>query len=123
MKRTIPILILISFVLVQCATTLSRGGSQVQTVTDAQRDCCCTFISVVATGEEYNPFPGERATSAMNKARNEVARLGGNAMRIIDIESAADNEVMVIVEALICDQQVINSLLDQDDVNLGRNNL
>ena len=120
MKKAIPVILLLSVMFVQCATTLTRGGSQVQTVTDAQRDCCCTFISVVATGEEYNPFPGERAMSAMNKARNEVARLGGNAMRIIDIESASDDEVMVIVEALICEPHSLNSSADADDINLSQ---
>ena len=107
MKKAIPVLLLISAVFVQCAATLSRGGSQVQTVTDEQRDCCCTFITVVATGERFNPSPGERAQSALNQARNEVARLGGNAMRVLDIESTHD-EVMVVVEALIYDPQSNN---------------
>ena len=117
MKKVAPFFVLLSAMLVQCAASLSHKGAQVQTVTENQRDCCCTFITVVATGERFNPSPGDRARSALNQARNEVARLGGNAMRILDIESTND-EVMVVVEALVCDKQVLNSSSDENDGNL-----
>ncbi|NQT25391.1 hypothetical protein HQ585_08550 [candidate division KSB1 bacterium] len=118
MKKRIFIFIPISLILIQCAATLTDRGSHVQTVTEEQRDCCCTFITVVATGERFNPSPGERAQSAMNQARNQVANLGGNAMRILDIEASRD-EVMVVVEALVCDPQVYNEDDTPEKIGLG----
>lgn len=95
-------LILATVFICSCAASLTQSGARVQTVTDQQRQCCCEFITVVATGEHIHPFPDERAQSALNQARNAVAELGGNAMRIIEIDANRE-EVTVVVEALKCD--------------------
>lgn len=100
--KTILTIVAATVLLCSCAARLTQSGAGVQTVTDSQRDCCCEFITVIATGEHIHPFPDERAQSALNQARNAVADMGGNAMRIIEIDANRE-EVTVVVEALKCD--------------------
>ena len=85
-----------------CAASLSGPGSRVQTVTDRQRECCCEFIEIVTASQEWGVRTGSETESAIYEARNRVAELGGNAMRIIDIDSGRWGTT-VVAEALKCD--------------------
>jgi hypothetical protein len=100
----IPLLLLSS-----CAATLSGPGSRVQTVTDRQRECCCEFIEIVTASQEWGVRTGSEAESAIYAARNRVAELGGNAMRILDIDSGHWGTT-VVAEALKCDFNRMNAL-------------
>ena len=98
-----------SMILSSCAASLSSAGSKIQTVTENQRDCCCEFIAVITASEEFGITTGMEARSAMNKARNRVAEVGGNAMRIIDVDSGLWGST-VVAEALKCDFSKMNDL-------------
>ena len=63
---------------------------------------CCEYISIVTASEEFGITTGMEARSAMNKVRNKAAESGGNAIRIIDIDSGLWGST-VVAEALKCD--------------------
>jgi hypothetical protein len=92
-----------------CAAALSGPGSHVQTVTDWQRECCCEFIEIVTASPEWGVRTGQEAESAIYAARSCVAELGGNAMRILDIDSGRWGTT-VVAEALKCDFNRMNAL-------------
>jgi hypothetical protein len=93
---------LLTIILISCVTTLSSGGARIRTVTDDQKECCCEFITIVTASEEFGLNQGMDAESAMNKVRNKIALLGGNAMSIISINSTEWGTI-VTAEALKCD--------------------
>ena len=82
--------------------TLTREGSLVKVITAEQKQSICREIGLVTGSETMGHSTSHDLLSAMNKARNKVAELGGNAMRVISTSS--DRFVStVLVEALLCD--------------------
>ena len=83
-----------------CETRLSSVGSQVRDMS-GQNVSGCSFIRVVEASEMWgNSVAGDRR-SALNKLRNEVARVGDNAFVIDNFDSNALQSV-VQAEALLC---------------------
>lgn len=91
-----------------CMAKLTPEGAAVQSVTDAQRERACEFITIVTASEDMGMSTGADAQSAMNKARNAVAEAGGNAMRIISTDSD-QNATTVTAEALRCDPEKLRT--------------
>lgn len=87
-----------------CMAKLTTEGAAVQSVTDAQRERACEFITIVTGSENMGSSTGADAQSAMNKLRNAVAEAGGNAMRILSTDSD-NNATTVTAEALRCDPE------------------
>ena len=107
MKNQILFGAAIGLLFISCAASLTRGGSHVQIVTDRQKECCCEFIDVIAISDLNVPFSDEKMQNVLIHARNRVARLGGNAMRILSVDTNR-KEVTVVVEALRCDFDEMN---------------
>ncbi len=71
-----------------CATQLSQEGS---TVREIQADWAtkCEFIGVLDASEALGWDVADNRRGALNKIRNDVAQLGGNAFVVSDIYSAS----------------------------------
>ena len=97
-----------SLVLSGCMAALTPEGATVQPVTDSQKERACEFLTIVTASESMGSSTAGDAQSAMNKIRNEVAKAGGNGMRII---STTTNQAATTVtaEALKCDPDKMRS--------------
>lgn len=82
--------------------TLTPQGALVQSVTDAQRERACDFLTIVTAAESNGLSTADDAQSAMNKIRNSVAEIGGNAMRILSTTTTQE-ATTVTAEALNCE--------------------
>lgn len=102
-----------------CMTKLTPGGAAVQSVTDAQRERACEFITIVTASEDMGSSTGADAQSAMNKVRNAVAEAGGNAMRILSTDTD-QMATTVTAEALKCDPEKLRTDGPGDVVLLAR---
>ena len=81
-----------------CATELTVDGSSVQIVDDKSS---CEFLGTV-TGYQTGGGSMERNTdSAMNDLRNEVAQMGANAVKMIDVDVVPQGTT-ALGEALYC---------------------
>lgn len=99
MKKTI---ILISSVLGMflsgCATQLDAGAEKVRLVDAVQKDSC-ESLGIVSTDQQLGL---NKASNSMNKAVNEVARRGGNAIFLVSTGTSGFDGVAVNAEALRC---------------------
>ena len=74
--------------LIGCSINITKEGSKVRLVSEQERNSC-SFIGVVTGSMAMGASTGHDAESAMNEARNEVAALGGNGLRALNIDSEA----------------------------------
>jgi hypothetical protein len=99
MKNTF--LVLSSFVAIflsGCATQLDAGAEKVRLVTGAQKDAC-ESLGIVSTDQQLGL---NKASNSMNKAINEVARRGGNAIFLVSTGTSGLDGAAVTAEALRC---------------------
>lgn len=68
---------------VGCGTTLTKEGSEVRIVTEHEREIGCTVLGVVAGSDAGSRTIDTANENIMKDVRNKVARMGGNAMRIL----------------------------------------
>ena len=110
MKRKLIIILTLSLVgfIIGCySASLTTEGNLVRIVTTEQSDCCCDFLEIVSASETVGVTQAE---SAMNKVRNKVAKIGGNAMIISNSSGASTlTGAYIMVEALKCDFTKIKS--------------
>jgi hypothetical protein len=104
-------------VLTACGTTgLSQAGAEVQTVTKSQRDCCCQVLDRVTATKSGGWTTKSDVESVTNILRNKTARLGGNAMYILEQKAAADEwgggVSSGVAQALRCDFAKMNAVQD-----------
>ncbi|MBN22812.1 MAG: hypothetical protein CL678_16115 [Bdellovibrionaceae bacterium] len=107
-------LLLIGPLLSSCTTTLTKEGREVTLVTESQKEKYCEMIDIITTSNDMGWDTAEDRENAMNEARNKVAKIGGNGMRIISSDSiisgllktgnvlTAQSQAIVQVEALRC---------------------
>ena len=87
-------------ILAGCSINITKEGNKVRLVSEKERDSC-SFIGVVTGSMSMGANTGHDSESAMNEARNKVAAIGGNGMRIL----GSDSDVFastVTAEALHC---------------------
>jgi hypothetical protein len=99
-----------------CASTvLSPEALKIRTVDDKTINCCCTHLGIVTASQVYGvgwsvPKANE---SAFDEARNEAAKLNGNAIKIIDTQSAGDTFVgggiTYMVDVYNCDFEKVKN--------------
>jgi uncharacterized protein YbjQ (UPF0145 family) len=70
-------------------------------IVDKQTDYKCKFITTVTGSGSMGWTTAHDAEGAMNEVRNDAAKAGANAIRIININSDMDTTV-VVAEALKC---------------------
>ena len=84
-----------------CAVSLDQSGERVAFIDDKERNRC-NFLTIVAGSNSLGYSTAHDAEGAMNEVRNKAARVGGNAVKLIDIESGSMSTT-VVAEALWCE--------------------
>ncbi|WP_421883225.1 hypothetical protein [Methylibium sp.] len=81
-----------------CATQLTDAGSKVRVVTEQQRPGC-QFVKLVSAQADLGP---DKPGSALKKAMNEVAAVGGNGLFLVTNTVHWFDGASVTGEALKC---------------------
>jgi len=94
-------LLLFAIIITGCgATKLTQNGSMVREI-EADYSTNCEFLGVIETTEAMGWTAASQDHGALNKARNEVAARGGNAM-VISSTSASGINSQVQVDGYRC---------------------
>ena len=83
-----------------CATPLDTGAERVRLIT-ADQKVSCESLGIISTDQQLGL---NKASNSMNKAINEVARRGGNAIFIVTAGTSGIDGASVTAEALRCKQ-------------------
>ena len=83
---------------VGCATDLQPGAEKIRPVS-AEQKVGCESLGIVVADQQLGPYKTQNST---NKAINEVARRGGNAIYIMANAPSGIDGVSVTAEALRC---------------------
>jgi hypothetical protein len=94
--KMFPICVVVA--LVGCATELQPGAEKVRPVSVEQK-VGCESLGIVVADQQLGPY---KTQNSMNKAINEVARRGGNAIYIMANAPSGIDGVSVTLEALRC---------------------
>ena len=94
----IPMGVLSLLSVIGCATSLESGAENIRPVS-AEQKAGCESLGLVTTDQQLGPY---KASNSMNKALNEVARRGGNAVYIVSQGTSGFDGVAVTAEALRC---------------------
>ncbi len=86
------------FALAGCATDLQPGAEKVRPVSAGEK-AGCESLGIVVADQQLGPYKTQNST---NKAINEVARRGGNAIYIMANAPSGIDGVSVTAEALRC---------------------
>jgi protein involved in sex pheromone biosynthesis len=81
-----------------CATQLDTSAEKVRLVTATQKESC-ESLGIISTDQQLGL---NKASNAMNKAINEVARRGGNAVFVVSTGTSGLDGAAVTAEALRC---------------------
>ena len=81
-----------------CATELQPGAEKIRPVT-AEQKVSCESLGIVVADQQLGPYKTQNST---NKAINEVAKRGGNAIYIMSNSTSGIDGVSVTAEALRC---------------------
>ena len=93
-------LVIIAYFITGCVVKPTPESKAIRIV-DKQTDYKCKFITTVTGSGSMGWTTAHDAEGAMNEVRNDAAKSGANAIRIININSDMDTTV-VIAEALEC---------------------
>jgi len=93
-------LVILIFLLFGCSTQLTKEGSDIRIVSDAESSECSSLGVVKGVESMGINMKGDR-DSAMNIARNIAGELGANAIKIISVDTT-DERTVVTAEALKC---------------------
>jgi hypothetical protein len=91
-------LLAVTVLLASCATQLDPGAERVRIVSENQK-ASCESLGIVSTDQQLGL---NKASNSMNKAINEVARRGGNAIFIVSTGTSGIDGAAVTAEALRC---------------------
>lgn len=83
-----------------CATQLTKEGERVRVVTDNQKESC-EYIKLITVHVGLGP---DKPGSALKKALNRTAEVGGNGFYLISSEGNAFDGASVSGEALKCNR-------------------
>lgn len=81
-----------------CATDLQPGAEKIRPVSADQKGGC-ESLGIVVADQQLGPY---KTLNSTNKAINEVARRGGNAIYIMSNAPSGIDGVSVMAEALRC---------------------
>lgn len=92
---------LIAILLLQSCVVQPIAESNSIRLVDKQSDYKCKYITTVTGSGSMGWTTAHDAEGAMNEVRNDAARAGANAIRVVNIDSDLSTSV-VVAEALIC---------------------
>ncbi len=95
-------LVLISVLLISCATQLTPKGRNIKIVTDLQKQKYCKSIDVISESDGFGMGPAEQQVNAMNGIRNRASKMDGNAINIISSNYVSDTHALIQAEVLKC---------------------
>lgn len=88
-------------VFLSCSTALSPQGNAVRIVEDKDAQAC-KFVGTVSAFDTFGANTGHESQNALNEARNKAAQLGGNAIKILHMQTTFQGTT-VTAEALRCE--------------------
>jgi hypothetical protein len=94
--RIVPLCVITA--LAGCAIEMQPGAEKVRPVS-AEQKVGCESLGIVVADQQLGPYKTQNST---NKAINEVARRGGNAIYIMANAPSGIDGVSVTAEALRC---------------------
>ena len=98
MKKIVLAPLFLMAALSGCATQLDAGAEKVRIVTVTQKDAC-ESLGIVSTDQQLGL---NKASNSMNKAINEVARRGGDAIFLVSTGTSGLDGFAVTAETLRC---------------------
>ena len=102
MKKTIILIVVTMMISLQsCVVSLNQYGTKVRLVDD-KKEYNCKFITTVTGSGTWGINSAHDAEGAMNEIRNEAARVGGNALKMVNVDSNIFTH-STIAEALNCE--------------------
>ena len=99
--HSLALMFLLAALLHGCAVGLSQHGATV-TVVDDRETNNCKFLAIVTGSNSLGYSTAHDAEGALNEVRNKAAYIGGNAIKMIDID-ATPVSTTAIAEALWCE--------------------
>jgi ABC-type glycerol-3-phosphate transport system substrate-binding protein len=100
MKRRVAALA--AFILLAgCSTALTQSGADIRIVEDKEANNC-EFIATVSAFDTLGASTGHESQNALNEARNKAAQAGGNAIKIVHMQTTFQG-TSVTAEALRCE--------------------
>ena len=87
-----------SLLLLGCATALEPGAEKVRMISAEQKPSC-ESLGIVTADQQLGPY---KASNSMNKALNEAARRGANAVYLVSQGPSGFDGASATVEALRC---------------------
>lgn len=81
-----------------CATALEPSAERIRTVS-AEQKANCESLGLITADQQLGPY---KASNSMNKALNEAARRGANAIYLVSQGQSGIDGVSVTAEALRC---------------------
>lgn len=99
-KKHLPALLTLTLILSGCVIQLKPEGKNVRIVEDKAAHQC-RFIEVVTGSGSWGASTAHDAEGAMNELRNRAAKVGGNAIKIVNLDSDIFTTA-VVAEALDC---------------------
>ena len=99
--RSLALMIPLAVLLHGCAVTLSQHGAMVTVVEDRETNSC-KFLAIVTGSNSLGYNTAHDAEGALNEVRNKAAQIGGNAIKMIDID-ATPFSTTAVAEALWCE--------------------
>jgi uncharacterized protein YbjQ (UPF0145 family) len=97
----VTIFLLSGFLLQSCVVGLRQQAITIRIIDD-KKEYNCKFINTVTGSGSWGNSTAHDAEGAMNEMRNKVEEFGGNALKIINVDSSIITTTAV-GEALSCD--------------------
>lgn len=98
--RCAHIVIFLGLIMQGCVVQPTAEGNAIRLI-DKQSDYGCKYVSTVTGSGSVGWTTAHDAEGAMNEVRNRAAVEGGNAIRIVNIDSSMSTTV-VVAEVLTC---------------------
>lgn len=92
---------LVAVLLLQSCVVQPIAESKSIRLVDKQSDYKCKYIATVTGSGSLGWTTAHDAEGAMNEVRNDAAKAGANAIRVVNINSDMATSV-VVAEALLC---------------------
>lgn len=94
-------LLIITYSISGCVVQPTAESKAIRLV-DKQTDYKCKFITTVTGSGSMGWTTAHDAEGAMNEVRNDAAKAGANAIRVVNVDSNMQTSV-VVAEALQCE--------------------
>ena len=99
--RKLSVIAILALTILGCVATPADESKAVRTI-DHDSDYKCEYLGFVSGSGPMGWTTAHDAEGAMNEVQNEAARLGANAIRVINIDSNVATTV-IVADAYKCE--------------------